>query len=310
MSETMVEHVRRFNRVVTERVGALNDRFLGLDRPLGEARLLWEIGHGGCEVRLLRARLGLDSGYLSRLLRSLEAAGLVEVCASDLDGRIRVARLTAAGRRECATLDERSDEFAQSLLAPLTDEQRGRLVAAMREVERLLIMPSVEIRPVDPEHADARYCLAEYVAELNRRSTRGFDPSVGATALPHEVRPPAGQFFVVYGNSRAVPTRPSASRPALHTSAIGCGAVKHHDDAPAEIKRMWIAPQARGLGLGRRLLDVLEACARAGGARTARIETSAVLPEALSLYRSAGWVEVAAFNDEPFADHWFEKALT
>jgi GNAT superfamily N-acetyltransferase len=72
---------------------------------------------------------------------------------------------------------------------------------------------------------------------------------------------------------------------------------------------MWIAPQARGLGLGRRLLETLEACAAAGGARVAHLETSAVLSEALALYRSAGWVEVPAFNDEPFADHWFEKRL-
>jgi GNAT superfamily N-acetyltransferase len=205
------------------------------------------------------ARLGLDSGYLSRQLRSLEAAGLVKVAASPGDQRVRVARVTAAGRRECAALDKRSDELAQSLLTPLSSTQRERLVA-----------------------------------ELNRRSERGFDPSVGATALPHEVRPPAGEFFVAY----------------LHGEAVGCGAVKHHADAPAEIKRMWIAPTARGLGLGRRLLERLEACARAGGARLAHIETSAVLVEALSLYLSTGWAEVPAFNDEPFADHWFEKALT
>ena len=294
MSDAMVDQVRRFNRVVTERVGVLNDRFLGRARPLGEARLLWEIGLDGCELRLLRARLGLDSGYLSRLLRSLEAAGLVELSASAADRRIRVARLTAAGRRERATLDGRSDRLAQSLLAPLSAEQRERLVRAMREVERLLVAGSMEIRPVDPEHPDAQYCLAEYVAELNRRSTRGFDPSVGATALPHQVRPPAGEFFVAY----------------LHGEAIGCGAVKHHADAPAEIKRMWLAPQARGLGLGRRLLEKLEARALAGGARVAHIETSAVLTEAIALYRSAGWVEVPAFNNEPFADHWLEKELT
>src|SRR4051794_41863743 len=81
MSEAMVQQVRRFNRTVTERVGALNDHFLGTDRPLGEARLLWEIGVEGCEVHLLRARLGLDSGYVSRLLRALEATGLIEVVA-------------------------------------------------------------------------------------------------------------------------------------------------------------------------------------------------------------------------------------
>jgi DNA-binding MarR family transcriptional regulator/GNAT superfamily N-acetyltransferase len=293
MADAVVEQVRRFNRLVTERVGALNDRFLGRPRPLGEVRLLWEIGPGGCEVRFLRCRLGLDSGYLSRLLRSLEAAGLVEVSPSPTDARIRVARLTRAGRRERAALDRRSNELAKSLLSPLNAEQQERLVGAMREVERLLVAASVQITPIEPEHPDAQYCLAEYVAELNQRSTRRFDPSVGATALPHEVRPPAGQFLVAY----------------LRGGPIGCGAVKHHGDAPAEIKRMWIAPQARGLGLGRRLLETLEACARAGGARVARIETSAVLTEALSLYRATGWVEVPPFNDEPFADHWLEKAL-
>ena len=151
----------------------------------------------------------------------------------------------------------------------------------------------MKIVTIDPEHPDARYCLAEYAAELNRRSDRGFDPSVGATAHPHEVRPPAGQFFVVYRDGEP----------------IGCGAVKHHPEAPAEIKRMWISPTARGLGLCRRLLETLEACAREGGAATAHIETSADLPEALALYRSAGWVEVPRFNDEPFADHWLEKRL-
>lgn len=257
--------------------------------------MLWEIGRdGSCEVRLPRTRLGLDSGYVSRVLRALEADGVIEVEEAEADRRTRVARLTRAGRREIAALDRRSDALAESLLEPLSRSERERLVAAMCEVERLMTSASVELRPVDPEHPDAQYCLAEYVAELNRRSNRGFDPSVGATALPHEVRPPAGEFFVAY----------------LHGESIGCGAVKHHGGDPAEIKRMWIAPAARGLGIGRRLLEHLEARASAGGARVARIETSAVLVEALNLYRSTGWVEVARFNDEPFADHWLEKTLS
>ncbi|HWE32105.1 MAG TPA: bifunctional helix-turn-helix transcriptional regulator/GNAT family N-acetyltransferase [Solirubrobacteraceae bacterium] len=294
-ADAMLEQVRRFNRVVTERVGALDDRFLGHAMPLGEARVLWEIGADGCELRLLRARLGLDSGYLSRLLRSLEASRLVKVAAGQ-DRRVRVARLTAAGRRERAKLDEHSDQRASWLLEPLTGAQRERLVAAMADVERLLTAASVEILPVDPEDPDARYCLAEYAADLNARSTspeRRFDPQTGATAHPHEVRPPAGQFFVAY----------------LHGEPIGCGAVKHHADAPAELKRMWIAPRARGLGQGRRLLETLEQCAREGGAPVGHIETSAVSTEALAMYRSAGWVEVEQFNDEPFADHWLEKRL-
>lgn len=151
----------------------------------------------------------------------------------------------------------------------------------------------MQLLPTDPEHPDARACLAQYTVELNRRSSRRFDPAVGATAAPHELRPPAGEFFVAY----------------LKGEPLGCGGVKHHADAPSEIKRMWIAPQARGLGLGRRLLERLETCAGQAGASRARIETNSDLEEALALYLSAGWVEVDQFNDEPFADRWLEKRL-
>jgi DNA-binding MarR family transcriptional regulator/GNAT superfamily N-acetyltransferase len=293
MAVAQVAQVRRFNRVVTERIGALSDSYMGRDRPLGEARVLWEIGPDGCGLAKLRARLALDSGYLSRLLASLRADGLVEVAEDPRDRRARVARLTPCGRREHTTLDVRSDELVCCLLEPLSTSQRERLVEAMAEVERLLIATTVQISPIDPEHSDARYCLAQYTQELNCRSDRTFDPTVGATAQPDEVRPPAGAFLVAYREGEP----------------IGCGAVKHHPDAPAEIKRMWIAPQARGLGLGRRLLLTLETCAREAGAASARIETNSDLTEALALYVSAGWEQVDAFNDEPFADRWLQKSL-
>src|SRR5438128_1331093 len=137
-SDPAVEVVRAFNRTVTQRVGALDDHYLSRRRPLGEARVLWEIGDDGCDIRLIRSRLSLDSGYLSRLLRSLEAAGLIKVTASDLDRRVRTARLTRKGKTERALLDERSDALARSMLDPLTTSQRDRLVSAMGEVERLL----------------------------------------------------------------------------------------------------------------------------------------------------------------------------
>jgi DNA-binding MarR family transcriptional regulator/GNAT superfamily N-acetyltransferase len=293
MQREQVEQVRSFNRTVTQRVGALSDDYLAGDRPLGEARVLWEIGPEGCDVRALRGRLELDSGHLSRLLRSLEAARLVRLAPSPSDRRVRVAQLTATGVEERALLDERSDELAESLLAPLDDERRGRLVDAMRTVERLLTAAAVEIRPVDAAHPDARQCLRAYYAELNRRSERGFDPAAGVTAEPHEVRPPAGNFLVAY----------------LHAEPVGCGAVKHLPGGPTDIKRMWVSPTARGLGIGRRLLAELEACAVASGASVARLETNDVLVEAMELYRSAGYREVPAFNAEPYADHWFEKRL-
>ncbi len=288
-----VEQVRRFNRAVTQRVGALTDRYLARSRPLAACRVLWEIGVEGAEVRALRARLGMDSGQLSRLLRALEADRLIEVVPSPADARIRIARLTAAGEAERRLLDDRSDELARSILVPLDDGQRGQLVTAMRSVERLITASLVQTRVVDPEHPDAKRCLRAYVAELNRRSDIPFDPRNGSTAEPHEVRGPAGAFLVAY----------------LNGEAIGCGAVKHRPGGPSDIKRMWVAESARGLGIGRRLLRELEQLVRDSGARVARLETNAALVEAITMYRSAGYAEVPAFNDEPFAHHWFAKTL-
>lgn len=289
----MVSQVRRFNRIVTQRVGALNDRFLSRDRSLGEARLLWEIGADGRDVRSLRADLELDSGYLSRLLRSLEVSGLVKVGPNPSDKRVRVARLTRSGRAERAVLDKRSDELAASLLAPLGAKQRTRLVAAMADVERLLTAAIVEIAPIDPSHPHAQLCLRAYFAELDRRFDTGFDPELSISADNEELRPPAGLFLIA----------------TLRSDPIGCGALKFHNTQPAEIKRMWIADSARGLRVGRRLLGELEARAADHGARTVRLETNKSLVEAISLYRSAGYIEVAPFNDEPYAHHWFEKQL-
>src|SRR4051812_19653827 len=155
MDPDAVAQVRKFNRAVSQRVGALDDHYLARDRPLGEARLLWEIGADGCDLRSLRARLGLDSGYLSRLIRSLERDGLVAVERSEPDRRVGTARLTAAGRRERKLLDRRSDELAESFLAPLDDSERERLVTAMGDVERLLMVGMVEIAPRDPADPQA-----------------------------------------------------------------------------------------------------------------------------------------------------------
>jgi DNA-binding MarR family transcriptional regulator/ribosomal protein S18 acetylase RimI-like enzyme len=289
----MVEQVRRFNRTVTQRVGALNDSFLARARPLGQARVLWEVGPDGCDVRSLRSRLDLDSGYLSRILRSLENDGLVAVGRSDADGRVRAVRLTAAGRAERATLDARADNLAASILTPLDPAQRARLVTAMAEIERLFLASAIRIEARDPRHPDARECVGAYLAELARRFEDGFDPGQSISASDAELTPPAGLLLVA----------------TLHCGPIGCGALKFHPDAPAEIKRMWVATSARGLGLGRRLLAELEREAAAHGATTVRLETNRNLGEAIALYRSAGYEEVPAFNEEPYAHHWFAKSL-
>jgi DNA-binding MarR family transcriptional regulator/GNAT superfamily N-acetyltransferase len=289
----MVETVRAFNRTVTQRVGALQDDYLARDRPLAESRVLWEIGERGSEVRTLRSRLDLDSGYLSRLLRSLEASGLATVVASQADKRIRRVLLTEAGRRERALLDDRSDELARSMLSPLSEGQRDHLVAAMVQVQKLLTASMVEVEAVDPDHAHARVCMREYFSELDRRFPAGFDPESSMPADADDMRPPAGLFLVA----------------TLHAEPVGCGALKFHGDGPTELKRMWVSPAVRGLGVGRRLLEALERRTAEHGGRVVRLETNKALPEAVAMYRSGGYREVGAFNGEPYADHWFEKVL-
>jgi DNA-binding MarR family transcriptional regulator/ribosomal protein S18 acetylase RimI-like enzyme len=294
MDQAMVAQVRRFNRIVTQRVGALNDRFLARGHPLGEARLIWEIGAGGREVGSLRTQLGLDSGYLSRLLRKLETEGMVVVAPGQADRRRRTVRLTSEGVSERAVLDQRSDLLAASLLTPLTERQRTRLVAAMAEVERLMTAAMVVAAPIDPADPMAQQCLRAYVAELNSRFDNGFDAARSISAAEEELRPPAGLFLLA----------------SLQEGPIGCGALKFHGDEPAEIKRMWVDPRVRGLGIGRRLLAELEDAAAARGVAILRLETNGTLSEAINLYRSAGYVEVAPFNDEPYAHHWFEKRIS
>jgi ribosomal protein S18 acetylase RimI-like enzyme len=279
-----VERVRRFNRTVTQRIGALDDAYLARGRPLGQCRVLWEIGAEGCEVRALRARLDLDSGYLSRLLSALRAAGLVEVNTA-ADGRVRTVRLTPAGAAERDELDRRSDDLATDILTPLDEAQRDRLVAAMGEVERLLVASMVRVAPTDPDQPEARACLDAYVAELAARFDTGFDPG---RSIPAD-----GALLLVA---------------TLHAEPVGCGALRFHSSW-ASVKRMWVAPSVRGLGLGRRLLAELEATAAARGVRTLRLETNKALTEAIALYRSAGYREVAPFNDEPYAHHWFSKEI-
>jgi len=292
MTAEMTAQVRRFNRTVTQRIGVLNENFLSSDRPLGQNRLLWEIGSDGCDVRALRARLDLDSGYVSRLLGALATSGLITIEPNDADGRVRSAQLTDAGRRELAALDRRSDNAAAAILQPLNARQRDRLVTAMAEVERLLIASTVVVRECDPREPGARMCLQTYYSELKVRFRGGYDPAVSPVA-DDEMTPPAGLLLVA----------------SLHGEAVGCGALIFCPDGVGLVKRMWVSPAVRGLGLGRRLLFELEGRGRCHGVRLMRLETRDELAEAVQMYRTSGYREVAPFNDEPYADHWFEKPL-
>ncbi|HTM69515.1 MAG TPA: helix-turn-helix domain-containing GNAT family N-acetyltransferase [Luteimonas sp.] len=289
--ETQVRQVREFNRAVTRRIGALDDDYLGRGRPLAVSRLLFEIGREGADVAALRTRLSLDSGYLSRMLRVLEGEGLVAVSPTPGDARKRRAALTRKGLREFAALDARSERFAASVLAPLGAARRQRLVEAMAEVERCLRASAVRIACADPASAEARACVDAYLREIAARFEGGFDPSRGPTAEPGELVPPKGAFLLA----------------RLDGEAVGCGAIKVLARGVGEIKRMWVAPAARGLGIAQRLLEALEAQAAALGLSTLRLDTQRSLVEARALYERNGYREIPRYNDNPYADYWFEK---
>jgi DNA-binding MarR family transcriptional regulator/GNAT superfamily N-acetyltransferase len=286
--------VRRFNRTVTERIGLLEESFLGRNRPLGASRLLWEIGDQGADLQELRDRLGLDSGYVSRLVRRLEHHGLVEVDVDPNDRRRRRLRRTTAGRVEADELDRQSDLAAGALLDNLPAKRRERLLAALAEVERSLRATLVHVDVEDPRHPHVVTCFTRYALELDGRFDGGFDAGISISAHPEELTPPAG--YCVVARLRGLP--------------VGCGALKLHGDAPADLKRMWVDPSSRGLGIGQRVLDRLETLAREAGVTVLHLETNRALTEAIAMYRRAGFVEVAPFNNEPYAHHWFEKPLT
>ena len=293
MDRTQIQRVRRFNRLVTQRVGALQDGYLSRGRPLGEARLIFEIGVDGADASSLRGRLGLDSGYLSRLLRSLDAQGLVTVERMAGDARRRSVALTRKGREELSSYEKLSDELAASILEPLDPARRDRLMLAMGEVERLLRAAAVEIVAVAAGAAEARWCLDEYFRELTSRFEEGFDPSRDKAGEMNEMTPPAGVFMLA----------------RLEGDPVGCGGLKRIDETTGEIKRVWTAPSARGLGVARRIVRRLEAAARDMGLKGVRLDTNRALTEAQALYRAEGYREVARFGDNPYAHHWFAKEL-
>jgi DNA-binding MarR family transcriptional regulator len=287
LEQREIELIRSFNRLVTRQIGALNDRYLGL-LPLGEARVLFEIGAaaGGATPRDIRARLGLDSGYLSRVIGSLRRHGLVEETPNPTDRRTKRLRLTRAGHAEQRKLDRASDGLAASTLEPLSGEQRERLLRAQREVRRLLALSMFTIALEDAASGDARWCLGHYYAELDERFEEGFE------APPDESRDLAA--FVVA---------------RLDGQPAGCGALKTLEPGMGEIARVWVDSTHRGLGLGPRIIAALEQQATQLGHHTLRLDTNRSLDEAKAMYKANGYVEIARYNDNPYANHWFEKAL-
>jgi DNA-binding MarR family transcriptional regulator len=298
--------VRRFNRSYTQRIGVLEDSFLGMGMPVGPARLLFEIGAAPATVQALRERLGLDSGYLSRLLRRLEKEGLVRVTPDPGDRRRRQVSLTTTGGQRWKELERRSDHRARLIVDPLTERQRERLARALAEADLLVRAATVTFEPVDPASPVARDVVGRYFAEIGRRF--GFDPSGETEKDASLLVPPSGVFVVALSDGEPVACGGLQAIGQLGDGPSVAGAPVG-EKSVAELKRMWVHDDWRGAGLGSRLLRHLEDQARGLGHHTVRLDTNAALTEAIGMYQRAGYRAIDRYNDNPWATNFFEKRL-
>ncbi|HUX34454.1 MAG TPA: GNAT family N-acetyltransferase [Gemmatimonadaceae bacterium] len=163
----------------------------------------------------------------------------------------------------------------------------------MDDARQRLTEAGIVFERVEPDSAEARACLTRYYAELAVRFEGGFDEAGELPTDADDMRPPRGAFLVA----------------SVDGTPVACSAVKTFVPGVGYIKRMWVDEAMRGTGLGRRMLDAIETQAGELGFTTVVLETNRALTEAINLYRHAGYTEVAPFNDERYAHHWFEKRL-
>ncbi len=286
--DARVEAVRAFNRFYTRVVGALDEGHVRTPFSLAEARVLYEIAHrAGATAGAVGRDLGLDAGYLSRLLAGLERGGLVARAPSATDGRQSTLALTAAGRAAFADLDARARGAVAALLAPLPGPAQDRVVDAMRTVAATLGGPGgpaaraaqapVTLRA--PAPGDLGWVVerhgALYAAEY------GWD--AGFEALVARI---VADFAADHDPAR------ERAWIAEHAGArVGCVVLVRHPERPgvARLRLLLVEPWARGLGAGGRLVDACGAFARAAGYHTVTLWTNSVLAAARRLYERAGY---------------------
>ncbi|MBI5111546.1 MAG: MarR family transcriptional regulator [Rhodovulum sp.] len=279
-----IDTVRRFNRAYTRRIGLLQSGMVGTAFSLTEARVLYEIGRApGTTATAIAGALGLDHGYLSRILKRFEKAGLVARNPSPADARRSLLTLGRAGETAFATLDHRSAAQVASLLAPLTEADQQRLVEAMDTVESLLASkppasPALVLRP--HRAGDMGFVLASHGASY--AAERGWGPAFEALV--------ADIVATFLRNFEAERERCwIAERDGV---PVGSVFLVDGGDGVAKLRLLLVLPQARGLGLGRQLVDECVRFARACGYRKVSLWTQSILDEARGLYAAAGFTLV------------------
>ena len=290
-AETPTAAVRRFNRFYTRRIGVLQEGLAETRFSLAESRLLWEFAHRDRTTAAELARdLGLDPGYLSRLLRGLKESRLIRSARSEDDARHLHLSLSAAGRRAFAPLDKHSEEGVAALLAPLAEAEREKLLAAMRTIEQLLdgerrAAPPWLLRP--PQSGDIGWVVARHgalyareygwdwrfealVARIAADFVDRFDPAREACWIAEQDGANVGCVFLVQARDETAAAAPI--------------------DGTAQLRMLLVEPTARGLGIGARLVDECERFARDRGYRRIVLWTNSVLSAARAIYRRAGYV--------------------
>jgi DNA-binding MarR family transcriptional regulator/N-acetylglutamate synthase-like GNAT family acetyltransferase len=299
---SQVDAVRRFNRFYTRRIGVLTDRYLGREFTLPEARVLYELGHGGPTTATALGRaLELDLGYLSRLLQGLKRRRLLQAARSSKDGRQSVLSLSSAGRKAYAALDEGSRRATAEMLAPLEKPRRQRLVDALDAVQAILEKQGEAIRLRTHRPGDIGWIVSAHGERYAKE--RGWGPlfeglvaEVAAAFLRNFDARRERCWIVEAGGER-----------------VGSVLVVKKDARTAQLRLLLVAPHARGSGLGKRLVGECIAFARRCGYRKLMLWTHEELAAARAIYARAGFRLVRTQKHRqfgiPVVGEYWERAL-
>jgi DNA-binding MarR family transcriptional regulator/GNAT superfamily N-acetyltransferase len=288
-----VSALREFNRFYTARLGLLRRRHLDGEFSLTEARLLYEIGASPkLTASTLRNTLGLDAGYISRLLAQLTRRKLVRQIASKEDGREKLLTLTPTGERKVAQLNEKSALHIQGLLEPLSVADRETLIELTSKVRSILSKDrknAVRIVRLMEANDDAYRLLEEYydaVSVVQRDTPEAIQKIIGDAS---------SGMWIAYFQERAV----------------GCVVLRALTSIPlaGECKRLYVQPEARGNGIAEALLDAQEAFARSKGLQWIYLDSYDDLKVAIALYRKRGYTPCKRYNDNPQATVFLRKKI-
>ncbi len=293
MPDERAEALRAFNRFHTNWVGALGSGLHGTPWSLPEARVIWELGHdgGAAEVADLRTALGLDAGYLSRLLAKLERADVIGRERSAADARRQIATLTAKGRDAFQTLDQSSAAEARAALGALSESDQQRLVNALGEARAILGDPAARTRTVvlrAPRPGELGWIVA-------RHGDLYFEEYGWGIGFERLIARVIADYAAQHD-----PAREAVWIAEVDGTPAGCVMCLADDEQTARLRLLLVEPGARGLGVGTKLVEECVAFARRAGYDKLVLWTNGPLASARRIYDRLGFVETGAEEHDAF----------